>query len=73
MNVTISMSANDAQELIDKARLEAVEKLRLELDEIFRGKISTPEQVVDIYSKLETFRHLSKEDYKITFEENTIV
>lgn len=73
MNVTISMRADDAQELIDEARLEAVEKLRLELDEIFRGKISTPEQVIDIYSKLKNFRHLSKDDYKITFEENTIV
>lgn len=72
MNVTVSLNHAEVQKLetvVDKT----ARQLKSELDLLFRNKISTPEQVVDIYKKLETYKFVTGEDYKITFEENTIV
>lgn len=73
MNVFISVSTADAQESLKTAKTKTIANLELELDAIFRNKISTPEQVISVYSKLENYKQLSGKDYKITFKENTIV
>jgi uncharacterized coiled-coil protein SlyX len=73
MNVSISMNVAEVQESIDTAMQEKVDALTRELDLLFRGKIKTPEQVIFIYNKLNEYKRLSGLEYKITFEENTIV
>ena len=73
MNVVISMNAAEVQEQLDTSFAEHIRSLNAELDSIFKNRISTPEQVIDIHKKLEQYKLLTGENYKITFEENTIV
>ena len=68
------MADNSKIEESTKAEFEAAAKeLKTELDEVFKSKISTPEQVITVYTMLHKYKLISGEDYKITFEENTIV
>lgn len=48
-------------------------ELKSKLDSCFRSKIKTPEQVIEIYNMLKEYKYFSGKNYKITFEENTIV
>ena len=73
MNVTVSMNAAEIQESIDNELEYRTRQLTNELDAIFRGKIKTPEQVISVYEKLKQYKLMTGTDYKITFEENTIV
>lgn len=73
MNVKVSANAAEVQRQINNETKDTILKLKLELDSIFRHKIKTPEQVIDIYTKLEYYKLLTGVDYKITFEENSIV
>ena len=73
MTATITFSPNTAMAQIEKDTEIKVSELKTKLDSCFRNKIKTPEQVIDIYHMLEQYKYFSGEEYKITFEENTIV
>ena len=73
MNVSISANYAEIQKDIISQKETAAKRLKLKLDAIFRDKISTPEQVIKVYAMLAKYKSLSGNDYKITFEENTIV
>lgn len=73
MNASISMRNAEAQESMKIAELKYIEKLKKELDTIFKNKITKPEQVVDTYEKLKKYESFAGQKYTITFKENTIV
>ena len=73
MNYTVNFDYKQASDKTERDRIEEGEFLKAELDEIFRNKISTPDDIYIIYDKLERYKLCTGNDYKITFEENTIV
>lgn len=73
MNVELTFDNNVAKAQLVYKKAEVADIIKHELDEIFKSKISTPEQVIETYKKLEQFRYYAGEEYKITFKENTIV
>ena len=73
MNASVTFNLEQARAEIDKANAEKALQLKSELDEIFKSKISTPEEVYSTYKKLYDYTRCTGEEYKITFEENTIV
>lgn len=73
MNVSVTFDSEHVCRKIEEAKAEKALQLKLELDKIFKSKISTPEEVYVAYEKLYTYAYYAGEQYKITFEENTIV
>ena len=73
MNAKLTFDNDVAKAQLAHKKTEIANTIKRELDEIFKSKISTPEQVIGTYKKLEQFRYYAGEEYKITFKENTIV
>lgn len=73
MNASVTFDLEHACAEIEKAKIEKASQLKSELDKIFKSKISTPEEVYSVYEKLCSYAYYAGEQYKITFEENTIV
>lgn len=73
MNAFISMDHAEVQEAIAQDIQRKVVEIQHELDNLFRNKIKTPEQVIYVYDRLEQYRKLAGREYVITFEENSIV
>lgn len=73
MNATITFDKQVVLEQTDADKAKEAAKIKQSLDDIFKHKISTPVQVIGIYKLLQRYKNYTGEDYKITFEENTIV
>lgn len=74
MNAVISMNSAEIRETTKTEIEQIILGLKMELDDLFLfDDITTPEQVIAIYHKLKQYKDLSGSDYKITFEENSIV
>ena len=73
MKVRAAIARRDALAELEQMKAKEANKLKKELDEIFRSKISSPEQVTSVYMLLQKYKSYTGKDYKITFEENTIV
>ena len=73
MNSVVTFDYDEAEtELEQRKAAEAVE-VQSELDQIFRNKITSPEEVYAAHAKLELYEFLTGNKYEINFEENTIV
>ena len=73
MNASVTFDPEHVCVEIAEAKAEKARQLKSELDNIFKSKISTPEEVYSTYEKLCDYTYYAGEKYKITFEENTIV
>lgn len=73
MNAECSFNMKETKIDIAEEKKKIAEKIKTSLDEIFKQKISTPEEVFQVYSLLTDYKYYSGENYEITFEENTIV
>lgn len=73
MNVEVTFDEAAAIQRIKDANKHTAAQLGNSLTEIFKTKISTPEQIYEIYDLLKLYEYFAGEKYKIPFEENTIV
>lgn len=73
MNAEITFDKLKAQILANDEARKKVKELTAELDSCFKGKIKTPEDVYNVYALLQRYKDFTGTEYKITFEENTIV
>lgn len=73
MNVVISTNTAEVQKSTNMELNREVLKLQTELDDLFYNKISTPEQVIIAYKKMQKYKLISGSEYTKTIKENTIV
>ena len=73
MNATITFDKLAAQIAANDKLRKTIADLKMRLDAKFKSKIKTPEDVYIIHDLLEQYKTLVGKEYKITFEENTIV
>ena len=73
MNVVISTNAAEVQKTTNMELNREVLKLQTELDELFYNRISTPEQAIIAYEKMQKYKLISGSEYTKTIKENTIV
>lgn len=73
MNVNITVDTAKLQKSVETNFNTTAESIKVQLDDAFRSGIDTPESVYRVFGLLMQYRHLSGKNYKMTFEEDSIV
>lgn len=73
MNVDITVDTAKLQKSVDASFNTTAESIKAQLDDAFRSGIDTPDLVYKVFGLLMQYRHLSGKNYKITFEEDSII
>ena len=73
MNVQITFNKTEVTKKVETVNQREADKIKNELNNLFKTKISSPEQVRYIYTLMQKYERFSGKQYTKTFEENTIV
>ena len=73
MNVDITVDTAKLQKSVETNFNTTAESIKAQLDDAFRSGIDTPDLVYHVFGLLMQYRHLSGKNYKITFEEDSII